>query len=65
MGKGKSYPNFSVLMSVYKNEKADYLNIALNSIENQTVKPSEIILVEDGPISNSLKKVILKLEMSI
>ena len=60
MGKGKSYPNFSVLMSVYKNEKADYLNIALNSIENQTVKPSEIILVEDGPISNSLKKVILK-----
>lgn len=60
MGKGKSYPNFSVLMSVYKNEKADYLNIALNSIENQTVKPSEIILVEDGPISNSLNKVILK-----
>ena len=29
------FPDFSVLMSVYKNEKPNYLDKALNSIENQ------------------------------
>lgn len=56
----KHYPPFSVLMSVYKNENPKYLNIALNSIEKQTVKPTEIVIVEDGPIPHSLKDVILK-----
>lgn len=60
MSKGKNYPPFSVLMSVYKNEKPNYLDLALKSVINQTVKPSEIILVEDGPIPNSLKIVIDK-----
>lgn len=54
----KNYPPFSVLISVYKNDNPSYLNIALNSIEDQTVKPIEIVLVEDGPISDKLKKVI-------
>lgn len=56
----KNYPPFSVLMSVYKNEKPSYLDKALESIENQSVRPSEIVLVEDGPISAELKNVILK-----
>ena len=47
-------------MSVYKNENPEYLDIALKSVEAQTVKPNEIIVVEDGPISRELKKVILK-----
>ncbi|WPU44143.1 glycosyltransferase [Limosilactobacillus reuteri] len=56
----KENPSFSVLISVYKKVNSKYLDEALDSIENQTVKPSEIVLVEDGPISNSLKEVILK-----
>lgn len=56
----KKYPDFSVLMSVYKREKPEYLDEALSSVENQTVTPTEIILVEDGPISTDLKKVIIK-----
>lgn len=56
----EKYPSFSVLMSVYKNEKPIYLDKALTSIEKQTVIPNEIILVEDGPISIELKKVIAK-----
>lgn len=35
-------------MSVYKYEKAEYLDIALNSIINQLMMPSEIIIVKDG-----------------
>lgn len=56
----KDYPPFSVLISVYKNEKPSYLDKALKSIENQSVRPSEIVLVEDGPISEELKSIIVK-----
>lgn len=54
----QKFPNFSVLMSVYKNEKSTYLNASLKSIENQTVVPNEIILVEDGPLTKELYEVI-------
>lgn len=57
--KKDNYPAFSVLMSVYKNEIPEYLDEALKSVENQTVKPNEIVLVEDGPISAELKEIIL------
>lgn len=56
----EKYPTFSVLMSVYRNDNPEHLNLALKSIEEQTVKPTEIIIVEDGPISKELKMVILK-----
>lgn len=54
------FPDFSVLMSVYKNEKPEYLDQSLISLEKQTVVPTEIVLVEDGPISNELENIILK-----
>lgn len=54
----KKYPGFSVLMSVYKKEKPQFLDQALRSIEEQTVIPTEIVLVEDGPITAGLEKVI-------
>lgn len=56
----KIYPSFSVLMSVYKSDDPNNLDIALTSIEKQTLEPSEIVLVEDGPISVDLEKVINK-----
>jgi glycosyltransferase involved in cell wall biosynthesis len=47
--------NFSVLMSIYHKEKAEYFDRAMLSIwDEQTVKPSEIILVEDGKLTNEL-----------
>ena len=59
MLQNEKYPKFSVLMSVYEKENPKYLDLALKSIERQTVKPSEIILVEDGVIPNRLQEVIL------
>lgn len=50
---------FSVLMSVYHSEKPAFLDRAMQSIEDQTLKPTEFILVIDGPISTSLEKVII------
>ena len=50
---------FSVLMSVYKNDNAEYLIEALRSIyEGQTVKPDEIIVVFDGPLTPELYSVL-------
>lgn len=54
---------FSVAMSVYKNDDAQCFDRALESITTlQTIKPSEIVLVVDGPIDNALNGVIEKYE---
>lgn len=53
---------FSVLLSIYHKEKAEFLNDALNSIVCQTLKPDEIIIVEDGPLTDELNKVLDKFE---
>jgi len=45
-------------MSVYYKEKPEYLDACLESIANQTLLPNEIILVEDGPLTNELNTVI-------
>lgn len=49
---------YSVLMSLYKKEKPEYLRIALDSMLNQTVAPDEIVLVEDGPLTPELYEVL-------
>jgi len=49
---------YSVLMSVYHKEQPEYLRDSINSMLNQTIKPDEIILVKDGPLTEELEKVI-------
>lgn len=50
---------FSVLMAIYNKENFDYFNTALISIwEEQTLKPDEIVIVEDGGLTNELYNVI-------
>lgn len=49
---------YSVLMSLYKKEKPEYLKLALDSMLDQTAKPDEIILVEDGPLTDELYAVL-------
>lgn len=52
----------SVLMSVYVKENPIFLKEAIKSIQNQTMKPSEIILVEDGPLTSELYQVLDEVE---
>lgn len=50
---------FSVLMSIYHKENSSWFNRAMQSIwDEQTVMPSEIILVLDGPLTTELYSVI-------
>lgn len=52
---------FSVLMSVYNKENPAYLERAIKSIwDDQILKPAEIIIVEDGPLSNGILFVLDK-----
>ena len=52
---------FSVCTSIYKNDRPDFVREALGSmLVNQTVKPNEIILVQDGPVSHELSRLLLE-----
>lgn len=52
---------FSVLMSVYYKERAEFFDLSLESIlVNQTLRPDEFILVCDGELTPELEAVIEK-----
>lgn len=51
--------SFSVLMSIYHKENPNFLTECLESIwDNQTLKPTEIIIVKDGILTFELERVI-------
>ncbi len=52
---------FSVCTSVYKNDKPEYVRVALDSmLVHQSVKPDEIVLVQDGPVPYELSRLLLE-----
>lgn len=55
---------FSIITSVYKNDKPEFVRVALDSmLINQSVKPSEIVLVQDGPVPDELSNLLSEYEM--
>lgn len=51
--------DFTVCTSVYKNDNPEYLKVALDSLlVNQIVKPTEIVLVQDGPVPEETSRVL-------
>lgn len=50
--------DFSVLLSVYVKEQPEYLRKSLESVFSQTVCPTQVVLVEDGPLTPALEAVI-------
>lgn len=55
----KTTQPFSVLMSVYSQEKALYLEKALTSVlVKQSLLPNQVVLVKDGPLTSDLEQVI-------
>lgn len=54
---------FSIITSVYKNDKPDYVRVALDSmLVEQSVKPTEIVLVRDGLVPVTLEAVLNEYE---
>ncbi len=56
------WSKFSVSMCVYGKDNPEHFDVAIESIVNQTVVPSEIVLTVDGPIPISIENVIKKYE---
>ena len=57
--------NISVLMSVYKNDIAENVRTAVESVYNQTLKPKQIVMVVDGPVPEDITKVLEELKKEI
>ena len=56
---------FSVLQPVYYKDKPEWLALALESILKQTLLPNEVVIIQDGKISNDLKKILLDFQKKI
>ena len=56
---------FSLLIPVYKGDRADWLEKALQSIASQSLLPDEVVLVEDGKIPQDLKTTILAFQKKL
>lgn len=54
--------NYSVLMSVYYKENAQYLRRAMDSMWEQTIPTDDFVLVCDGPLTPELDRVIVEME---
>lgn len=56
----------SVLMSVYGTETGKNLDRALRSVwDDQTLKPTQIVLVEDGPIPAELEEIVESYKLKV
>lgn len=53
--------NYSVLMSVYCGEKAEFLRLSAESIFGQTIPTDDFVLMCDGPLTDELNIVINEL----
>ena len=54
---------FSVVTSVYRNDKPEFVCVALDSmLVEQTLKPSEIVLVQEGPVPIELEELLSEYE---
>ena len=62
VSKGSDNYQYSVLMSVYHKENAEYLRTAMDSIWNQTIPTDDFVLVCDGPLTVELDSVIVEME---
>lgn len=56
-------PKFSIVTSVYNKDQLEFVRIALDSmLVHQSVKPDEVVLVQDGPVPEELSLLLSEYE---
>jgi len=63
--KGSNVGDISVIVCVYTGDDAAELKTALKSVSNQTRPPDEILIVEDGPLTPALNKVLEHIQSTV
>ena len=53
---------YSVLMSVYHKETAEFFRLSLQSMFDQTCMPDQVVVICDGPLTEELDKVLEEFE---
>jgi len=53
-----NYNKYSTLMSVYNKESVYFLKESIDSLIKQTLKPDEIVIVKDGPLTKELNDLL-------
>lgn len=53
---------FSVLMSIYNNDNVEFIKMAIDSILAQTVRPQQIVIVFDGPVTEGIEMAVKNYE---
>ena len=54
----KTFPPFSVLMSVYAKDRPAWIAQALDSVLTNTVPPTEVVVAVDGPVGEGISNVL-------
>lgn len=55
--------NFSLLLPVYAGDNAEHLRAAYaSSVEHQTLRPAEAVIVQDGPVPDALAAELTRIE---
>lgn len=50
--------DYSILMSVYKNDNSQYLKESINSMLNQTILTNDFVIVKDGILTKELNDIL-------
>lgn len=54
--------HYSILMTVYRGDKPSYVETSIKSVLNQTHQSNDIVIVEDGPLSEELEALVSSFE---
>jgi glycosyltransferase involved in cell wall biosynthesis len=56
------YPSITILLNVWAGDRVDLLADSIKSAHTQTLKPTKLLVVSDGPLTDELRNVVTDLQ---
>lgn len=62
---GQRTAAFSLLLPVYAGDNPEFLRLAFeSSVDQQTLRPAEVVIVQDGPVPEAMREELARLEQA-